>query len=387
MKRSFAFLLPFALLACQDSTQLISPRGTEIGSSLGQASAPGFIPGRFIITLRDGASPAALAREHGISPDYVYAHALNGFAGAMSDAARDRLLRDPRVARVEPDGMVSLAATESAASWGIDRIDQRALPLSGTYSYFSTGAGVTAYVIDTGIDYNHAEFGGRASLGIDLVGDGRNGEDCHGHGTHVAATVGGARYGVAKDVALKAVRVLSCSGSGTVSAVIAAVDWITANAVKPAVVNLSLGGPASSSLDDAVRKMVGSGVPAAVAAGNDGKDACTTSPARVGEVMTVGATTSTDEKASYSNYGDCLDWFAPGSGITSAWIGSGNTETRILSGTSMAAPHTAGVAALYLQSNPGASAAAVQEALSGLTTRKIVTRSRTRNNHLLFTNF
>lgn len=393
MKQRLALLATAALAvsACVDTPT--TPTSAEIPASF-SASGSDVIPGRFIVTLRDGASPAAVARDHGVSPDYVYTAALNGFAGAMSDAARSGLLADSRVSRVEQDGIARASTTQSNATWGIDRIDQRALPLSGTFTYTNTGSGVTAYIIDTGIDYAHDEFDGaatnRASFGYDSFGG--NGDDCHGHGTHVAGTTGGTVYGVAKAVALKAVRVLDCGGSGTWSGVIAGIDWVTANRVLPAVANMSLGGGANTSVDDATKNMIASGVATAVAAGNGNQggiaqDACKYSPARVPEAMTIGATTKTDAKTSWSNYGNCVDWFAPGAGITSAWIGSGNTETNTISGTSMASPHTAGVAALYLQGNPGASAQAVRDALYNNTTKSIVTSSKTANNHLLFTDY
>jgi subtilisin family serine protease len=393
MKREFALLITAvaAISACSDGPDVTQP-GPAPDISMQASSNAEVIPGRFIVTVRDGISPSAVADDHGVRPQFVYTSALNGFAGAMSDAARNGLLRDARVSRVEPDGVARAVTTQSNATWGIDRIDQRALPLSGTYTYNNTGAGVTAYIIDTGIDYGHSEFGSRASFGYDAFGG--NGTDCNGHGTHVAGTTGGTTYGVAKGVTLKAVRVLDCGGSGSWSGVIAGMDWVTANhsAGSPAVANMSLGGGASASVDDATRRMIADGVATAVAAGNGNQggraqDACKYSPARVAQAMTVGATTRTDVKTSWSNYGTCVDWFAPGSGITSAWIGSGNSETSTISGTSMASPHTAGAAALYLQSNPGASAEAVRDALYANTTKGVVTSSNTANNHLLFTNY
>jgi aqualysin 1 len=378
-----------AAAACQDMGEPIAPSQLETTPSLSQ-SASEVIPGRFIVTLRRGENPTAVARAHGIAPDYVYGHALIGFAGNIGDAARAGLLRDSRVLRVEPDAMAYPASTtQSNATWGLDRIDQRALPLNSTYTYTRTGNGVTAYIIDSGIRYSHNEFGGRASNGRDFVaeedpanaGDGSG--DCNGHGTHVAGTVGGTLYGVAKGVKLVSVRVFGCSGGASYSRVIAAVDWVTQNAKQPAVTNMSLSGPASDALDTAVRNSIGTGISYVLAAGNDSQDACRSSPARVREAMTIGSTTRTDERSSFSNVGDCVDWFAPGSGITSAWWQS-NTDTRSISGTSMAAPHVAGVAALYLEKNSAASPATVYSALYDMTTKGIVTRARTTKNHLLF---
>lgn len=373
--------------ACSESATLVEP-GPNAAPSVSAGVGP--IPGRFIVTLRERTDPAAVAREYGVRTDFVYRHALTGFAGAMSDAARGGLLRDGRVTRVEPDGIATIVTTQSGATWGLDRIDQLGLPLSGSFSYAATGAGVTAYIIDTGILTTHNEFSGRAQSGYDAV-DGGAADDCNGHGTHVAGTVGGASYGVAKSVSLVAVRVLNCAGSGTWSGVIAGMDWVTANHAGPAVANMSLGGSSNASVDDAVRRMIGSGVATAVAAGNGNiagiaQDACKSSPARVSNAMTIGATTQSDRKASWSNYGKCVDWFAPGVGITSAWS-SGNTATNTISGTSMATPHTAGVAALYLQTNASASPQQVRDALFAAATKSIVTSSKTANNHLLFTNF
>ncbi len=375
------------LAACSDSP---TTPNSEIEPDLAVAasSAPA-VAGRFIVTLRDRTNPAGVARDHGVRPDFVYTHALNGFAGSISDAARQGLLRDNRVVRVEPDGIATIVATETNATWGLDRLDQRSLPLSTTYTYTSTGAGVTAYIIDTGIRLAHSEFGGRASSGFDAV-DGGAADDCNGHGTHVAGTVGGTIYGVAKGVSLVAVRVLDCGGSGTWSGVIAGIDWVTRNHATgtPAVSNLSLGGGANSSVDAAVKNMIADGVATAIAAGNGNQggraqDACKYTPARVAEAMTIGATDKTDQKARWSNYGTCVDWFAPGVGITSSWYTS-NSATNTISGTSMATPHTAGVAALYLAGNPSASPETVRNALYTATTKGKVTNSSTANNHLLF---
>lgn len=381
--------LAVGLAACSESPTAVT---SEIEPSFSPAQATGSpdVAGRFIVTLRPSASPAAVAREHGLRPQYIYTHALTGFAGRISDAARAGLLRDNRVVRVEPDGIATIVTTQTGATWGLDRIDQRARQLDNTYSYTNTGAGVTAYIIDTGIRFTHSEFGTRATSGFDAV-DGGSADDCNGHGTHVSGTVGGSTYGVAKNVDLVAVRVLNCSGSGTWSGVIAGMDWVTANHVSPAVANMSLGGGANSSVDDAVRRMIGSGVATAIAAGNGNQagraqDACRYSPARVTEAMTVGATDQNDRKTSWSNYGTCVDWFAPGLSITSAWYTS-NTATNTISGTSMATPHTAGVAALYLESNPLASPATVSTALAAATTKGIVANSKTAHNDLLFSNY
>jgi subtilisin family serine protease len=334
-----------------------------------------------------------LARRHGAKLERVFGHALLGFSARMPAAAAARLAADPRVDYVEEDGEVRLVTTETGATWGLDRIDQHSLPLSTTYSYTNTGLGVTAYIIDTGIRFSHTEFGGRAVSGFDAV-NGGSADDCNGHGTHVSGTVGGATYGVAKQVTLVAVRVINCLGVGSNANVIAGIDWVTGDHAPgaPAVANMSLGSTSTSdALDAAVAGSIASGISYAIAAGNGNllgipQDACTTSPARVPEAMTVSATNMDDKKPFWANYGDCVDWFAPGVNVTSAWKTS-DTATMTLSGTSMATPHTTGVAALYLQSNPGAAPAEVRDALYAKTTKGVVTRSKTANNHLLFTDY
>ncbi|MFC9246184.1 S8 family peptidase [Streptomyces sp. NPDC057136] len=319
----------------------------------------------WIVVLKDGSTDAA---DLGVTPKHIYRNVLQGFSASLSGTKAKALAADPRVAYVEQNSIVRLNDTQSNATWGLDRVDQRNLPLSTTYTHSTSASNVNAYIIDTGIRTSHSEFGGRASIGKDTVGDGHNGQDCQGHGTHVAGTVGGKTYGVAKGAKLIAVRVLACDGSGTTAGVIAGVDWVTANARKPAVANMSLGGSASASLDDAVKKSIASGVSYSIAAGNGlpilgiPANACNYSPARVPEAITVGATDKTDSRASFSNYGTCLDLFAPGVDITSAWKDN-DTATNTISGTSMATPHTAGVAALYLSTHPTATPAQVRNAL------------------------
>jgi subtilisin family serine protease len=388
------------LAACSDVTgpRAAAPTPEGGGPEALLAAAPGnsgaeVIPDQYIIVFKQDVRDVPglarrLAAAHGRSPRFVYEHALKGFAAQLPAAAAAALARNPNVAYVEQDQVVhAFETTQPNATWGLDRSDQRALPLSGTYTYTPTGAGVTVYIIDTGIRTDHAEFGGaggRASSGFDAIGDGRNGNDCNGHGTHVAGTVGGTTYGVAKAVKLVAVRVLNCNGSGTTSGVIAGVDWVKANHVKPAAANMSLGGGASTSLDNAVKNSIAAGVTYAIAAGNSNANACNYSPARVAEAVTVGATTSSDARASYSNFGSCLDLFAPGSSITSAWYTSA-TATNTISGTSMAAPHVAGVAALYLQTNATATPAAVANAIATTATSGKVTSAGTGSpNKLLF---
>lgn len=293
---------------------------------------------------------------------HVYANALRGFSAEMTEGDALALSNDPRVRFVEEDSIMEIVATQTNATWGLDRIDQVSRPLSGTYTYSSTGSGVNAYIIDTGIRISHTQFGGRASVAFDAVRDGRNGIDCNGHGTHVSGTVGGSTYGVAKSVRLFAVRVLSCSGSGSTSGVIAGVDWVTAHHVSPSVANMSLGGGASTSLGTAVRNSIASGVTYAIAAGNSNANASSFSPARVSEAITVGSSTINDVRSSFSNFGSIVDIFAPGSSITSAWYTS-NTATNTISGTSMATPHVAGVAARFLQNNRTASPATVRNSI------------------------
>ena len=326
-----------------------------------------------------------LATNHGGKLKHVYQHALNGFAVEMTEAQAEALSQDFRVKFVEEDGVVTADATQSNPPWGLDRIDQRNRPLNAIYTFNFTGAGVRAYVIDTGIRTSHTQFGGRASNVFDAFGG--SGADCHGHGTHVAGTIGGSTYGVAKSSMPRGVRVLDCNGSGSNSGVIAGVDWVRLNHIAPAVANMSLGGGVSSALDTAVNNLHNANVTIAVAAGNSNTNACNSSPARAANAITVGSTTTTDARSSFSNFGTCLDIFAPGSGILSAWFSS-STATATLSGTSMASPHVAGAAALYKQANPSASSTTIRNALVNNATTNVVTNAGTGSpNRLLYTLF
>lgn len=310
----------------------------------------------------------------------------------LSDQAVTALRADPSVAYVEADQIAHIVTDQTGATWGLDRVDQHALPLTTTYSYFADGTGVHVYIIDTGINFGHAEFGGRATTGVDQVTAGGTAADCNGHGTHVAGTVGGGQFGIAKNVSLHAVRVLDCGGSGTFSGVIAGIDWVTANHASPAVANMSLGGGFSQALNDAVTNSIAAGVTYAVAAGNGNafgipQNACNSSPASTPNALTVGATDINDREASFSNFGSCVDLQAPGVGITSAWYTS-NTATNTISGTSMATPHVAGAAAAYLSATPAASPAQVSTALTSSATVGAVTGLQTGTaNLLLYTAF
>ncbi|WP_327008734.1 S8 family peptidase [Dactylosporangium sp. NBC_01737] len=347
----------------------------------------GTMKDRYIVVLKDGSTTTsdALAGKVGGSVGTRFDSTVKGFSGTMSASGARRLAADPAVKYVEQDRIVKVeATTQTSATWGLDRIDQQALPLNGTYTY-GPASNVTAYIIDTGLRAGHTEFGGRARSGYDFVDKDADSTDCQGHGTHVAGTVGGATYGVAKDVKLVGVRVLDCQGSGSYSQIIAGVDWVTKNAVKPAVANMSLGGSAGSTLDEAVKKSIASGVTYAVAGGNDSANACTKSPARLPEAITVGATDSKDARASFSNFGSCLDIFAPGVNILSS-ANSSNTGTQKMSGTSMATPHVAGAAALYLAGHPTATPAQVRDALvNGAVSNAVTGAGSGSPNKLLYT--
>lgn len=364
--------------------------------------------GKYIVVLKDSAGSsksvaAEHSRRHGTRTSFVYEHALKGYAATINSSRLGAVRSDPRVEYVEEDGVVTVSTEQLNPTWGLDRIDQRT-GLDAVYHYNATGSGVTAYIIDTGIRYSHDEFelsggGSRASFGYDAISPSTEGNDCDGHGTHVAGTVGGTTYGVAKTVSLISVRVLDCNGSGFWSGVIAGVNWVTEHNAPgaKAVANMSLGGGANTSVDTAVKNSILDGVSYAVAAGNSNRDACNFSPSRVSTAMTIAASGSNDLKASFSNFGSCVDWYAPGVGITSSTVGKtsstaeSDTEIDTFSGTSMASPHTAGVAALYLQNASLISPSDVNSTLLANATQSQIYDSKFRGKKifkpLLFTDY
>ncbi len=336
------------------------------------------LPGHYIVTVAEGTEPRGLARALQISPRFTYTEAVNGFAAELNAGQLNALRHSAEVVRIEQDQVVTASRTAPSAKatqyvtaggglWGLDRIDQRSLPLSGSYAYTTTASTVRAYVIDTGIATGHADFGGRAQNVFDAFGG--NGQDCNGHGTHVAGTIGGASYGVAKGALLRGLRVLDCNGSGSTSGIIRAVDWLRANHIKPAVANMSLGGGYSSTLNSAVTNLANAGVSVAVAAGNENADSCRVSPASASNVLTVAASDKTDTRAPFSNYGSCVETYAPGVAITSSWH-TGGTET--VSGTSMASPHVAGVMALYKATYGDKASSTVNNSIVANTTSGVV---------------
>ncbi|MBB5920253.1 subtilisin family serine protease [Actinoalloteichus hoggarensis] len=364
-----------------------SPRASDEGvgatapGDIRASASPTAIEDSYLVVLPETVAPESvdtavesLIGVYGGTLRHTFEHAVRGFSVELDSEAARLLAADPAVAYVEQNQRVSIHDTQQDPTWGLDRIDQRELPLDDSYTYGNTAAGVAAYVIDTGVQPTHVEFGGRAVAAFDSVGDGQDGVDCNGHGTHVAGTIGGTEFGVAKEVAVHGVRVLDCGGSGTIEGVLQGIEWVTANAEGPSVANMSLGGGVSDVLDEAVEESIASGITYVVAAGNDAQDACGTSPARTPAALTVAASDEADVRASFSNLGECVDLFAPGLNITSAWIGS-DDAIDVISGTSMASPHVAGAVALFLESAPEATPAEVAEATLAHATVDVITEA------------
>ncbi|MGH3727124.1 MAG: S8 family peptidase [Micromonosporaceae bacterium] len=339
---------------------------------LAPSLAPGAVaaPDRgnpYIVTLTDGVKATSLAQSLGVRPRHVYTTALSGFAATLTDAQVLALRRNPHVDRIEPDGQVHAQATQLDPTWNLDRIDERQPDLDSSYSWQHSGQGVTAYIIDTGLQTSHPEFTGRAAVAYDVFGG--DGQDCNGHGTHLGSIVGGQRYGVAKDVALRSVRVLNCNGSGTFSGVIEGIDWVAGHHTGPAVALLALGGSYNEAINNATTGMADAGVFTAVASGASNTDACAFSPASAENVITTAASDGSDSRASFTNYGPCVDLYAPGVSVTGAWPGSG---TATLSGTSMAAAHVTGAGAIYREVDPTSSSAEVNAWVISVSTRNVI---------------
>jgi subtilisin family serine protease len=372
---------------------------SAVSSQSFNVRSPAFSPsfnGKYIVVLDDSPESntsnslsvnyqsADLASTYGFVPGQILRSSITGFVAAMSAEQAQALSTDARVKMVEPDRPISISSQQANAPWNLDRVDQRNMPWDTIYDYSAMGAGVHVYILDTGIRVTHQEFGGRASVAYDAIGDGQNGNDCNGHGTHVAGIVGGSTYGVAKGSSLHAVRVIPCSGTGSLSTLLMGIEWVTANHLGPAVANISAAAIGQSfSLEMAINNSIASGVVYTIAAGNNAADSCGFTPARTPNAITVAASDETDRRALYSNYGTCVDLFAPGNAVVSAYAGS-DTATRELSGSSMAAPMAAGVAALYYGSNPTSTASNVIQAVKGTSTANVLNVDSTSPNLLLY---
>ncbi|MEO7674181.1 MAG: S8 family serine peptidase [Pyrinomonadaceae bacterium] len=377
MKKFWILLIVAAVYVSAISIMPSAAEGRR--SKLKNAENP--IPNRYVVVLDPEMMRAEsessdmtanhLSESYGGTVDRVYSHAVQGFSAEMSPRQAEKMSSDPRVLFIEEDSEISIETTQTNPTWGLDRVDQRTVPLNTAYNYARTGNGVHVYVIDTGIKPTHVEFGGRASADFDALSDGQAGVDCHGHGTHVAGTIGGVNYGVAKNVRLHGVRVLGCNGTGTVGTAVAGIDWVTANHISPAVANMSLGSSASDLLDFVVQSSISSGVTYVVAAGNSNIDACGVSPARAPNAITVGASDISDNRAGFSNFGSCVDLFAPGVSIISAWSWS-DVATNVSSGTSMASPHVAGTVALFFEEHPNSTPAQAASTILGEATSGIM---------------
>jgi len=392
MLKSAAVLFLFSAVFAIGVSNNGFARNTQIeklGQSVNLADVREYVSDRMIVILNAGSDPEAVAKEYGLVPDYIYRNVFVGFStkisqnqnGSEGPRSMLKILSDPRLLRTENDQIFNISRIQSDPTWSLDRIDQKFLPLNKSYSYESSGKGVSIYVMDTGIRFDHQEFEGRAMKGFDSYGG--DGADCNGHGSHVAGTAAGKIYGVAKDASIYAVRIMNCGGTGSNSAIIAGIDWVIGNHNGPSIANFSITGPRSAALDEAVKKLVQSGVTVVVAAGNFSEDACGYSPGRVPEVINVGATDRMDRRWSLSNFGDCIQVFAPGHAITSVGIKSADASAT-MSGTSMAAPHVAGAAALYLELHPDALPSEVSDYLYRSATPGVVDNSKSKNGSLLF---